>query len=209
MRGYKEATEQERITRREYALERMIKTTQIKNATKYAKVLSAWAELAGNFPTFAMIHPLTRNPVQLNTYWSEIIQACIREEKIFQYPTTDVEELITHCEENIPHGSISAASLMDLLRAGRSSQSSYLCLSDLDVAAYRNGTLKTEDVVETTNKIAMIQSAPEHAPVRTDYASEIEFVRAKMKYRMKTKYGTIDTVALNVTTSTTSKCEDI
>ena len=189
MRGYKEQTEQERITRREYALERMIKSTQLKNATKYAIALANWAELAGNFPTFPMIHPLNKNPVTLAEYWKEIITACVREEKIFQYPTSDVDELISHCEDSIPHGSISAASLMDLIRVGKKSQSSYLCLSDLDVAAYKAGTLNKEDVVETANKIAMIQSAPMEEPIRSAYSSEIEFVRAKMKYKMKQKYG--------------------
>jgi len=191
MRGYKEQTEQERIRRREYALERMVKSTHLKNATKYATALASWAELAGNFPQFPIIHPLNKNPITLADYWKEIIGACVREEKIFQYPTNDVNELITHCEENIPHGSISAASLMDLLRTGRDSQSSYLCLSDLDVEAFKAGTLNKEDVVETSNKIAMIQSAPLTEPKRSDYSSEIEYVRAKMKWRMKEKYGEV------------------
>lgn len=209
MKGYKEQTEQEKIIRREYALERMLKSTQINNAIKYSKALAEWAELAGNFPQFIMMHPLTKNPIQLNTYWKEIIIACVREEKIFQYPTSDVEELITHCEDNISHGSISAASLMDLLRTGRKSQSSYLCLNDLDVAAYKNGTLQSEDVVETTNKIAMIQGAPNHMPLRTEYATEIEFVRAKMKYKMKEKYGDMSSISLTLQTTALSKKEDI
>jgi len=208
MRGYKEQTEQERITRREYALERMIKSTQLKNAKKYASALANWAELAGQFPTFAMLHPLTHNPVTIAEYWKEIITACIREEKIFQYPSSDVDELITHCEDLIPHGSISAASLMDLLRAGKRSQSSYLCLSDFDITAFKSGTLSSEDVVETTNKIAMIQNAPLTPPIRTDYSSEIEFVRAKARYRMKQQYGDVGTsitegiTSLPVATST-------
>lgn len=204
MKGYKEQTEQERIIRREYALERMIKSTQLKNAKKYAIALANWAELAGKFPTFQIIHPLTHAPTTLNEYWKEIITACIREEKIFQYPSTDVDELITHCEDNIPHGSISAASLMDLLRAGKKSQSSYLCLNDLDIAAFKNGTLASEDVVETTNKIAMIQNAPLTEPKRSDYKSEIEFVRAKARYRMKKQYGDV-----TVTIESENPAEDI
>ena len=199
MKGYKEQTEQERIMRREYALERMIKSTQLKNAQKYAIALANWAELAGKFPVFTMIHPISHAPIALNDYWKEIITACIREEKIFQYPSTDVDELITHCEDHIPHGSISAASLMDLLRAGKKSQSSYLCLNDLDIAAFKNGTLASEDVVETTNKIAMIQNAPLEEPKRTDYKSEIEFVRAKARYRMRKQYGDVTIADLPTT----------
>lgn len=201
MRGYKEQTEQERITRREYALERMIKSTQLKNAKKYSIALANWAELAGQFPSFTLLHPLTKNPVTLAEYWKEIITACIREEKIFQYPAADVEELITHCEEHIPHGSISAASLMDLLRAGKRSQSSYLCLSDFDIVAFKNGTLSSEDVVETTNKLVMIQNAPMNPPVRTDYSSEIEFIRAKARYRMKQQYGAVGEVITSASPS--------
>lgn len=211
MRGYKEQTEQERIIRREYALERMIKTTQLKNAKKYAIALANWAELAGQFPTFPMLHPITHNPVQLNEYWKEIIIACIKEEKIFQYPTSDVDELITHCEDMIPHGTISAASLMDLLRVGKKSQSSYLCLSDFDVAAFKNGSLSSEDVVETTNKIAMIQSAPLTAPVRSEYSSDLEFARAKARWRMKLQYGDVETATLTTVTTVMnhSRNEDI
>lgn len=204
MRGYKEQTEQERIIRREYALERMIKSTQLKNAKSYAIALANWAELVGQFPTFTLSHPINKNPVQLNDYWKEIIIACIREEKIFQYPEADVDELITHCEDTIPHGSISAASLMDLLRVGRKSQSSYLCLSDFDIAAYKAGTLSSEDVVETSNKIAMIQSAPLTAPIRSNYSSDLEFARAKAKFRMKEKYGDVNIETLTVATTVTS-----
>jgi len=204
MRGYKEQTEQERISRREYALERMIKSTQLKNAKKYSIALANWAELAGQFPSFVLLHPLTKNPITLANYWKEIITACIREEKIFQYPAADVEELITHCEEHIPHGSISAASLMDLLRAGKRSQSSYLCLSDFDIVAFKNGTLSSEDVVETTNKLVMMQNAPTEMPVRTNYSSEIEFVRAKARYRMKQQYGAIGEV---ITSSKSDKSD--
>lgn len=191
MRGYKEQTEQEKIIRREYALERMIKSTQLKNARQYAISLAEWAQLVGQFPVFTMTHPITHAPVSLSAYWKEIIVACIREEKIFQYPTADVQELITHCEDMIPHGSISAASLMDLLRAGLKSQSSYLCLSDFDVQSYREGTLSKEDVVETTNKLAMIQKAPLTEPKRSEYSSELEFVRAKARWRMKQQYGDV------------------
>ncbi len=198
MKGYKEQTEQERILRREYALERMIKSTQLKNQKHYAVVLANWAELAGKFPTSTTIHPISKKILPLADYWKEIIVACVREEKIFQYPADDVAELITHCEDLIPHGSISAASLMDLLRQGKESQSSYLCLNDFDIAAYKQGKLSAEDVTETTNKITMIQNAPLTQPVRSDYGSEIEFVRAKARWKMKIKYGeiTLDTAEI-------------
>lgn len=191
MKGYKEQTEQEKIVRREYALERMIKSTQLKNQKHYAIVLANWAELAGKFPATLTIHPISKKHVPLADYWKEIIVACVREEKIFQYPSEDVAELITHCEDLIPHGSISAASLMDLLRSGKESQSSYLCLNDFDIAAYKQGTLNAEDITETTNKISMIQNAPLTQPVRHEFSSEIEFVRAKARWRMKQKYGDI------------------
>lgn len=205
MKGHKEQTEQEKLIRREYALERMIKSTQLKNAKSYAQVLANWAELVGQFPTSMMLHPINKNPVTLNNYWKEIIIACIKEEKIFQYPEKDVTELLEHCEETIPHGSISAASLMDLLRVGKKSQSSYLCLTDFDITAYKAGTLSTEDVVETANKISMIQSAPLEAPIKSNYKTELDFIRAKAKYRMKQKYGDISIESLTVSTSVSGR----
>lgn len=189
MKGYKEQTEQEKIVRREYALERMIRATDLKQSKKYAGALANWAELAGNFPTFAILHPIKKNPLTLAEYWKEIIVACIREEKIFQYPTKDVAELIEHCEDNIPHGSISAAALMDLIRTGRDSQSSYLCLAEFDLDAIREGRVAKEDIVETTNKLAIIQKAPMHEPARHEYSSDLEFTKAKLGWKMKQRYG--------------------
>ena len=188
MNGYRNATEQERIKRREYALERMIKSTQLRNTDKYARALAVWAATAGHFPTFLTQHPITQHPVALAEYWKEIITHCTKENKIYLYPDTDIQELLEHCEEHIPHGSIYAHSLMDLLRSGKKKQIEFLSLPDFDFDSYKAGLTPQEHMVESANKAALIESAPLNEPCRQDYASEFEFTKAKMKWMMKIKY---------------------
>ena len=190
MNGYRTASEYEKLKRREYALERMIKSTQLRNNAKYATALAVWAALAGSFPEFTMIHPLTSQPVTCSDYWQDIIKHCVKESRIHLYPDKDIDELILHCEENIPHGSIHAHALMDLLRTGRKYHDTFLKLPDFDFDAYKAGLSSSDNEVENANKAALIETAPTEAPQRQHYSSELEYVRAKMKYKMRLKYIT-------------------
>lgn len=188
LNGYRTATEYERLKRREYALERMIKSTQLRNSAKYAQALAVWAAVAGSFPEFTILHPINQHPVTCSEYWQEIIRHCVKESRIYLYPDKDIDELILHCEEEIPHGSIHAHALMDLLRTGKKYQSGYLQLPDFDFDAYKAGLSSGENEVESANKAALIETAPTTPPRREDYSNELEYVRAKMKYKMRLKY---------------------
>lgn len=185
--GYRYQRYQEAQKRREHALASIIKDSNAKPEAR-AKLLSKWAAEAGKFPDFQITNPLTQKQCRLSEYWMDIIAKCCREESIFLVPAADIDELIEHCEENISGGSIYAHSLFSLLKLGRQRKNSYLGLGDSDISTTKYRIVSTEATVEDVNKLAMIDSAPDHQPQRHEYPSELAFLRAKMKYAMAVEY---------------------
>ena len=115
--GLRDANKREelksKIQNREESLERVIKTAHTR-VEDLAIMLAGWAEDAGDFPTSTTTipHPFLKGRVTIREYWKQIIRACSNDDRIWQYPVTDIVELIEHCEDNVQHGSIYAASLM-------------------------------------------------------------------------------------------------
>jgi hypothetical protein len=181
----------QRVETRESALQRLIKS-EITRPINLANVLANWAEDAGNFPDYLTPHPLLKGnkKVELSEYWKEIIRACVNEEKIWQYPESDIVELLEHCEDNIEHGTIYAHHLMRLLRTGLKKRSDYTGFGDIDLAGKKTSfTLLSEDTsAEAANKIAIIQSAPDKEPKRSEYPSNFAFIRAKLNWDLKQRY---------------------
>ena len=114
IKGYKSASELQRKVELEAYLERLIKDKN-KDAGSYSQSLASWADIAGNFPRG--LTPLPNGQtLPLNVYWKQIITRCCRDDSIFTIAEADLSELIAHCEEEIPHGSIYAHVLMKMLR---------------------------------------------------------------------------------------------
>lgn len=170
------------LVMREAALEKLIKSPhkEIQLATQIAD----WAAIAGNFPDSPTL--VNGAPIQLDHYWKQIIRKCINKESIFQIPITDLDELISHCEEAIPHGSIYAHTLMEILRSGRDKNKNFLGLGDWDLASssisYR--ILSESDSVESANFEAICMSAPTSEPKLTEYPSRFAWLKAKVKWDM-------------------------
>jgi len=184
--NYKSTTLLASIRQREALLEKSIKNTT-KDISTYANILAEWASLAGSFPTFMIVDP---NGVKLPLadYWKSIIKRCCRSESIFEVPTKDIQELIEHCEDNIPHGSIYANSLMKLLRTGLVKKTTFL--SDDDVTTGDTFViLDASQGVEAANKLLLINSAPKEKPVESDYPNRFAYIKAKLKYDMATTYN--------------------
>lgn len=171
---------------RENALEKLIRTPhkEIQLATQIAD----WAELAGDFPHYVTI--VNNKEIQLSAYWKQIIRKCINKDAIFQIPLSDLDELITHCEDNIPHGSIYAHTLMEMLRSGKDKNKNFLGLGDWDLAsspiAYK--ILSDSDSVESANMEAICMSAPTELPKIQDYPSRFAWLKAKIKYDMNQSF---------------------
>jgi len=178
--GNKKAQLHDRIVRREQAMERIIKDPA-KNPANYANQLAEWAALAGEFPTGTV--PVDGKQLALSEYWKSMIRKAARGEAVFSLNDTDLVELIEHCEDVIPHGSIYAHALMKVLREAQDRKKNFLGLGDLDIRTSTYRILSDTDSVENANIMAMIDSAPVERPVASNYPSKIAYLRAEYKWK--------------------------
>jgi len=180
-----EEAELQRLKRREERLQAYIKDAN-KPVAHYAKHLADWAAVVAQFPEG--VTPINGQMLPLCEYWKSIIIRCCKTEQIFEIPAADLIELIEHCEDNIPHGTIYAATLMELLRAGRKRQQNYLGLGNADLSAATYQILSPENTKEDAAKLAIIQSAPTVLPVPGAYPNKLAYLRAKSAWDMKLSY---------------------
>jgi len=184
--GYKTRSYDEKLRRREEALERLINNSA-RTVGSYATILAEWAALAGNFPTGTQ--DVRGKQVPLCDYWKSIIKACASNESIFSIPKNDLEELVEYCEQEIPHGSIYAHTLMAFLRGGLKKQTNYLGLGDIDLdseVTYR--ILSPDTSIEDANKQTLIDSAPKEEPRENQYPTKFAYLKAKMRYSLAQQY---------------------
>lgn len=178
--------ESQLMIRREATLQAFIKEAQ-RPISDYARILADWASVAASFPSY--LTPIDSAILPLDVYWRSIIVKCCKAEHIFTIPEADLVELIDHCEKNLEHGSIYSYTLLDLLRAGHKRMQNYLGLgsADLDVTTYT--MVDADTPTEIANKLAMIQSAPSHAPQLAEYPTKLAYLRAKAAYQMAQEYA--------------------
>lgn len=178
--GNKRAQLHDRIVRREQAMERLLKDPS-KQPANYANQLAEWAALAGEFPTGTV--PVDGKQLPLAEYWKAMIRRAARKEAIFSINDTDLIELIEHCEDAIPHGSIYAHTLMKVLREAQESKKNFLGLGDFDIRTSTYRILDDADTAERANILAMIDSAPLEEPKLSNYPSKIAYLRALYKWK--------------------------
>jgi hypothetical protein len=116
------------------------------------------------------------------------ITRCTREEYLYSIPKSDLIELLEHCEEHIPIGSIYSNALFKCVRGALEKQKNFLGLGDLDIrSSFTILTGNSRDDVETANIMAMVQSAPLEAPTQEQYPNKFQYLRAKMRWEMSIK----------------------
>lgn len=189
--GYKSAHESAILVRRENALARMIKNPH-KPISSYSSELGHWASQAGAFPTFTVKSPFGSNlgtDISCSDFWKEIISRCTRNEYIFSIPDADLQELIEHCEEHIPIGSIYSHALFKILRDAQSRKRNFLDIGDPDLKSSYS-LISSSASVESANMKALIDSAPLEAPIREQYPSQFAYAKAKLRWDMAKKFGT-------------------
>lgn len=188
--GYRRTANHAELARRESALERMIKNPH-KPISAYSTDLGNWAASAGSFPTFILTNPFSplRTQISCSDYWKILISKCANEESIFAVRRKDLEELLEHCEENIPVGSIFSHALFKILRHALERQKNFLGLGDLDIGRSSYEILNEDTSAESANIKAMIQSAPESEPKPEQYPNKLAYLKAKLRWDMSRKYG--------------------
>jgi len=133
---------------------------------RYIAYIARWASLAGEFPD-------SKKEAYMKT-----IRLSFSESKTFYNDIPALKEVLTYCENNIEQGSIYSYSLFSTLRTAIAKRSDFLGLT--------NGyTLLPVDTTKNDIEVEVIKSkATLEPPVRTDYSSDIEFTKAKLRYRV-------------------------
>jgi len=178
-----------RLNLREAALQRLIKNPH-RPISSYASQIADWASIAGSFPSHGTIpSPFSGMQITVSDYWRNLIELCASETKLFSIPRDDLQELLDHCEEHIPVGSIYSNALFKIIRHAMDRQKSFLGLGDLDISRSTYEILTSTDNVEDANLRGAIQAAPVEEPRPDQYPSKFEYLRAKLRYQMAKKHG--------------------
>jgi hypothetical protein len=93
-------------------------------------------------------------------------------------PQEDLAELLEYCEVNLDAGSIQAHQLFATLRDGMETLQGFFSAGNTTFA------IMDSDSVEELNLKLLIDSAPMEIPKRTEYGSDFQFLKAKMKYQL-------------------------
>lgn len=175
--GYVEERKRKEISEIESKLEKLFYSSE-RSETLLSAKLADWADKAGSFPRFP-VSIGSNLVIPCNEYWKQIIRKCQKSESIISIPSADLDELLSHCEENIEAGTIWGHELFEILRKGKANQSNFLGLGDFTFSI-----IPSDTSVETANKIAIIQNAPEAEPQRVNYPSQFAYIKAKLAYDM-------------------------
>lgn len=187
--GYRSAGDSAKLRLRESALQRLIKNPH-KPVSAYAAQIADWACLAGSFPTFQTVNRINGQKMGCDDYWKHIIIRCARSDAIYSLNREDLEELIEHCESNIPIGSgIYSHALFKLLRHAHEKMRNFLGIGDLDLSKTTYAILSATDTAEAANLRALIDSAPDHEPRLEEYPSKLAYLRAKVRWDQAKKFG--------------------
>jgi hypothetical protein len=194
-KGYSFASSIKKLSIREAALERMIKSPH-RDTSSYAEILAEWAADAANFPVYPTLVDGINIP--LCDYWKKVITAAAKRE-YFTVPKIELLDVIEHCENNIEPGSIHFHKLMEVLKDTRAYLEGFLGeinspkqtnrhnrleLWNFAPDAPRNdgSSISGNDDVFTENIQAIINSAPAKEPIRSEFTSSLEYIKAKIKY---------------------------
>lgn len=141
---------------------------------KYAGVIASWACKAGDFP------PATA------TLWKDTIKSCFSSTKMFNTPLVLLKEIREHIELNIEVGSIHFHTLYEVINTGISNHEDYLGGSSLGYTLLPSlvsprGEAAQKGLAELA---ALIAKAPDKPPVKEDYTSSLDFLKARLAYKV-------------------------
>ncbi|HYP43331.1 MAG TPA: hypothetical protein VEQ18_04855, partial [Candidatus Nitrosocosmicus sp.] len=184
---YHKANIRESAKTREEALTILIK----RESPKTASLLADWAAKAGEFPT-SIIYADNINPITISQYWKEIIIKSFVPSQAPDIDKDDLADLIDHCEEYIPHGTVAAAKLMKVLRLALLTKNDFLGLGELTPASALF-TIAPDDLSnEDKFRLTQIHNAPTTEPNKNHFpdtrAGKLQFLIAKSRYDAAKKY---------------------
>lgn len=189
--GSRKGYDDRKLAQKEALLERLIRNPH-KEIKEYIGRIADWAAEAGNFPTFLTISRLNNEKMTCSDYWKQVIQACTTDVKALGIPKSDLEEILEHCETNIPIGTIHSHKLFKLLRDTITKQKNFLDIGILGdsyskLGAGKYSLIDSSDDLENAHILNAIEQAPLEEPKKEDYPSKFKFLQAKMRWEMSRK----------------------
>ena len=142
---------------------------------KYSAVIAKWASKAGNFPE------------DKDELWQRTIRSCFSITKMFTTPLPLLKEIKDYCESNIEAGSIHFHSLCKVLKEGISRHHDYLGGSSLATGYTLLPSMGCNVKADRKNEAELLviaSNAPASIPEAGDYPNSIEFLKAKLAYRV-------------------------
>lgn len=184
----KNADDLDRLHNAEAKLSKLILDPMAKEEN-YTAEIAEWADRAAEFPS------------DKRKLWKDVIKSCFDINAMFNTPLATIKEVKEYCESNIEVGSIHFHTLHKVLVEGINRHVDYLGGSSLALgyellppSSDKRPQLLALDTVTTHSQeakanhakatTAMIANAPKTAPVRTDYATAVDFLRARLAYRV-------------------------
>ena len=161
IRDFHSAYKQDKLDAKARAIEATLQKLINNGEDKLTAVkLADWAHLCASFPA---------DKVEA---YQKLIRSCYNQEKMFKYKLSQIEEVKEYCLANIEPGSIYSHALYSTLEKGIDLNKGYLGYTLLDISNIGNN----EELA------ILVAKAPEEEPVRTDYTSSVEFLKAKLRY---------------------------
>lgn len=188
---------EERESNRERAMERLARASS-KDLTTYAKRLADWADKAASFPTFSVTRADALGGIETipcNQVWKELIISCGKKNiNVWEVNSGDLQDILDHLENNLELGTIYSNALFKLLENVIDRQNNFLGI-DLD-APYAilsghgepSADATAAQKIEDNAILSMIADAPHTEPVKSDYASIVEYFRALGKWKTAQKF---------------------
>lgn len=188
--GARQDYDTRKLVHKEARLEKLIKNPH-KSIKDYAFYLAEWAADAASFPSFNITNPSTGLQISISDYWKSIIIRSATNYQIYSIPDNDLKELLDHCEENISRiGSLYSNKLFTLLEQAEKVKKNFMELGDIDLSGKSKfHILEQTDTVEEANLRAAVDSAPLEKPVRENYPSNFQYLKAKFNYEMAQKHS--------------------
>lgn len=152
--GQIESAAADALKKKEQALAKFINSSEIPEH-KYAHVLADWAALAAGFPA------------EYAAYWKECIIKCYQAQSALVIPPVHLQDIREWCEEHIDEyscGSIFSYRLYSLISAVQD------CREDFELLPASGNQAHLQ---------AAIDSAPTTEPIRNEYATQLDYMRAK------------------------------
>lgn len=167
-----------RMTLLEDKLTRLILSQVTQGSRGITNLMATWALDASEAPR------------ECKPTWMKILNT--PRDRIYTISSTDIKSLISHLEENLPHGSIAATAVMrrvrELLQQQADGLGLYEILTDDDSDASPNGAQRNEaitsEIANTPAAITAAIMAPIAEPVPANYGSKVSYLIAKAQWNL-------------------------